>query len=83
MKVELSSIPAIHLGSECVVPQRKTWDVLATRAELAALTRIGEALAERPEDFPLDAEALRALCSAIEALQLVGRAEGDGTNEPP
>ena len=73
MKVELCSVPAIHLGSECVVPQRKTWDVLATRAELAALTRAGEALAERPEHFPLDAEAV----------QLVGRVEGDGANEPP
>lgn len=76
MRVELSCVPAIHLGDERVVPQRKTWDVIATDMELAALQRAAEAVAERGEAFPLDAEAVRALAWAIEVVHLVARREG-------
>ena len=75
MRVELSSVPAIQLGDECVVPLRKTWDVVATPEELKALSRAAELLAEHPDQFPLDAEATRALAFAIETVQLVARRE--------
>jgi len=79
MRVELSSIPAMYLGDQCVVPQRKTWDVIATREELEALKRAAEAVAGQAEQlFPLDAEAVRALAFAIEVVQLVVRREEGG-----
>jgi hypothetical protein len=68
MRVELSSLPAIDLGGECVIPQRRTWDVIATAEELEALKRGAKAVAEQPERFPLDAEAVRALAFAIETV---------------
>ena len=78
MRVELSVLPAIHLGDQCVVPQRKTWDVSGTGAELRALGRAAEALANHGDRFPLDAEAVRALAFAIETVQLVARREEEG-----
>lgn len=74
MKVELSSLPAIHLGDECVIPQRTTWDVIVTPAEAAALERVAEAISERRKDLSLkDEEDWRVLARSIEIVQLVAR----------
>jgi hypothetical protein len=73
MRVELSSLPAIHLGGECVMPKRTTWDVIASDEERATLYRAAEAIAERGEAFPLDAEALRMLARAVEVTLMVMR----------
>jgi hypothetical protein len=78
MRVELSSIPAIHLGGECVMPRRTTWDVIASDEERVALYRAAEAIAERGEVFPLDAEALRVLARAVEVSLMVVQREEDG-----
>ncbi|MSR21891.1 MAG: hypothetical protein EXR91_13135 [Gemmatimonadetes bacterium] len=78
MRVELAVLPAIHLGAECVIPQRRTWDVIGTGEELRALGRAAEALANHSDRFPLDAEAARALAFAIETVQLVVRREEEG-----
>lgn len=78
MRVELSVLPAIHLGDQCVIPQRKTWDVIGTGEELRALGRAAEALANHVDRFPLDAEAAQALAFAIETVQLIARREEDG-----
>ena len=78
MRVELSVLPAIHLGDQCVLPLRRTWDVIGTGDELRALGRAAEALANHADRFPLDAEAVRALAFAIETVQLVARREEEG-----
>ena len=76
MKTELSAVPAIHLGENLVVPARRTWDLRLTDLERGALDRVAKALAETPGAFPLDAEAVRVLTGAVEAVQLVaGREE--------
>ena len=75
MRVELSCVPAIHLRDKCVAPQRRTWDVIASDTELASLSRAADAIAERGGQFPIDADSVRALASAIEVVQLVVRRE--------
>lgn len=76
MKVTLTCVPAIHLGDEAVVPQRRTWDVTASDAELDALKHLAETVAERAAELPLDREHVRVLASAIEIVQLVAQREG-------
>jgi hypothetical protein len=71
MKVEFSSVPAIHLAGEDVVRQRRVWNVIASDAELAALRRVANAVAEDADRFPLDEEAVRVLAGAIEVMELV------------
>ena len=78
MRVELSVMPAIYLGAQCAIPQRKPGDVIGTGEELLALGRAAEALANHPDRFPLDAEACRALAFAIETVQLMARREEAG-----
>jgi len=75
MRAELSSIPAIYLGDECVIPQRRAWDLIASDVELAALGVAVEALVENANALPLDPDVLQVLVSAIEAVQLVVRRE--------
>ena len=59
------------------MPKRTTWDVIASDEERAALYRVAEAIAERGETFPLDAEAVRVLASAVEVTLMVVQREED------
>ena len=74
MRLELSSLPAIHLGGDCVMPQRSAWDVIASPEELAALERLSEAIAERRvTDMLHDDLQRRVLARSIEIIRMVAR----------
>ena len=74
MRLELSSLPAIHLGGDCVMPQRTAWDVIASPEELAALERLSEAIAERRmTDLLHDDLQRRVLARSIEIIRMVAR----------
>ena len=74
MKLELSSLPAVHLGGDCVMPRRTAWDVIASPEELAALERLSEAIAERRmTDLLHDDLQRRVLARSIEIIRMVAR----------
>jgi hypothetical protein len=80
MTGEFSSVPAIDVGDEGVTPWRRAWHVIAGDPELAALRRVADAVAEHPDPFALDDEAMPVLASAIEVVELVAGLKGSSTS---